>query len=417
MPPNIPIVTPDFLFSSSVKRGNKSNEFDLALSNASTDSKTEEFKLAASPDETPPPPGLAQLKTGEIEDALASALAALLIAPIPTILPIAEDGQTVTPPTTAAAPATPEASSTVGKTDSLAPMLQTLTAATTTDVEQALPLAKSAPPTLPEAKQENITADAPDPKGSTNPSGLPPKSQIVTAAQPVGEKTVSTESTLSNEANPLPKGEVAKVEVSNITVIPGEAPKETNVKKEEGATPQSPSRITESIPARVEANQPVLQTNAHAPDPKGFENPSGLSSPMAQLPEPVRDVVMTIHRLMQVGASEVKMQLQPESLGRVDVQLTYDGGQVRVHLSAENSNTGALLQEHSHTLRAALVEAGVSVGQLTVNVGHGGAQHGRHFAAQQNELSNRYRQRHETQIEPVAAIVTPVKNGRMDIKL
>ena len=57
MPPNVPIVTPDFLFSSSVKRGNKSNEFDLALSNASTDLKAEEFKFAASRDETPPRQG------------------------------------------------------------------------------------------------------------------------------------------------------------------------------------------------------------------------------------------------------------------------------------------------------------------------------------------------------------------------
>jgi len=109
--------------------------------------------------------------------------------------------------------------------------------------------------------------------------------------------------------------------------------------------------------------------------------------------------------------------LQPESLGRVNVQLHYDGGQVRVHLSAENSNTGALLQEHSPTLRAALVEAGVSVGQLTVTVGDGGARHGRRFAAQQNELNNRYRQKRDAQIESTLAIVTSVKNGRMDIKL
>ena len=137
MPPNVPIVTPDFLFSSSVKRGNKSKEFDLALSNASTDSKAEEFKLAASRDETPPPPGLPQLETGEVEDALASALAALLIAPIPMIMPIAEGAP-------AATPVTPEASSTIGKTESLVPTPQTLTASTTTNVNQALPLAESA---------------------------------------------------------------------------------------------------------------------------------------------------------------------------------------------------------------------------------------------------------------------------------
>ena len=424
MPPNVPIVTPDFLFSSSVKRGNKSNEFDLALSNASTDSKAEEFKLAASRDETPPPPGLPQLETGEVEDALASALAALLIAPIPMIMPIAEGAP-------AATPATPEAPSTIGKTESLVPTPQTLTASTTTNVNQALPLAESATSNI-QLQTSNFKLQTTQPpfdfaQGKPNhPSTSlgtslttqPPKQQTIAegAAQPVSETTASTESTTPNEASLLPKEEEAKVEVSNITVVPSEAPKEANV-KEEVATPQSPSRLTESAPARVEANQPILQTNAPAPDPKGFENPSGLPSSLAQLPEPVRPIVMNIQRLTQEGASEVKLQLQPESLGRVDVQLNYDGGQVRVHLSAENSNTGALLQEHSHTLRAALVEAGVSVGQLTVNVGDGQAQHGRHFAAQQNELNNRYRQRHDVQIEPAATIVTPVKNGRMDIKL
>ena len=414
MPPNVPIVTPDFLFSSSVKRGCKSNEFDLVLSNAEIDSKAEE---SISTDD-PTPPALPQLKNDEVEDALVSALATLLIAPIPLMMPVTEDGQTVTPPTTAAAPATPEASSTIGKTESLMPMPQTLTSSTT-DSDQDSPLAE---PTTSNFQLQTSDIQHPTSNFQLQTTQLPqPQTVAEGAAQPVGEVTVSEKVTVSNEASPLPKGEEAKIEIGNTANVPSESPKEASVQKEVKAkkeeAPRPPSRITESAPPRVEANQPALQANAHAPDPKGFENSSGLSSSMTQLPEPARHVVMNIHRLVQVGASEVKLPLQPESLGRVNVQLHYDGGQVRVHLSAENSNTGALLQEHSPTLRAALVEAGVSVGQLTVTVGDGGARHGRRFAAQQNELNNRYRQKRDAQIESTLAIVTSVKNGRMDIKL
>lgn len=100
-------------------------------------------------------------------------------------------------------------------------------------------------------------------------------------------------------------------------------------------------------------------------------SPAGPHPVMAKLPEPLRPVVMTLRNLATEGREEVRLQLQPESLGRVEVRLNYDGAEVRVHLSAETAQTSTLLQSHAPDLRAALVEAGVNVGQLSVAVGDG----------------------------------------------
>lgn len=130
----------------------------------------------------------------------------------------------------------------------------------------------------------------------------------------------------------------------------------------------------DTTPVKAGKTAPVGMTGLPAKpadDSAPAISPAGPRPVMAKLPEPLRPVVMTLRNLAAEGREEVRLQLQPESLGRVEVRLHYDGAEVQVHLSAETAQTSTLLQSHAPDLRAALVEAGVSVGQLSVTVGDG----------------------------------------------
>lgn len=98
------------------------------------------------------------------------------------------------------------------------------------------------------------------------------------------------------------------------------------------------------------------------------------AAPAAHLPEPLRTVMMAVRGAVARGEHEVRLHLQPESLGRVEARLNYSGGEVRVHLSADSPQTSALLQRHVSDLQDALAGAGVAVGQMSVTVGDGRAQ-------------------------------------------
>ncbi len=182
--------------------------------------------------------------------------------------------------------------------------------------------------------------------------------QMQTPAAPMREQAAALNRQL-RDGSGSPTNTTARPETVNHAEKP-----EIAVKVEAGKT----------APVRAEETVPVGATGLPA-------KPAGDSSPaispaepgpvIAKLPEPLRPVVMTLRNLAAEGREEVRLQLQPESLGRVEVRLHYDGAEVRVHLSAETAQTSALLQSHAPDLRSALIEAGVTVGQLSVTVGDG----------------------------------------------
>lgn len=92
-------------------------------------------------------------------------------------------------------------------------------------------------------------------------------------------------------------------------------------------------------------------------------------------------MVERIERLRDAAdASDTRIRLVPEALGRIDVSVKRDGEAVHVHFSAEQAATRAMLQEAQPKLAEAAEARGLKLGQTTIGLGVGGdgaERHGR----------------------------------------
>lgn len=85
-------------------------------------------------------------------------------------------------------------------------------------------------------------------------------------------------------------------------------------------------------------------------------------------PEPVeKQVEVKIFEALEQGESKVELQLTPEHLGTVKVELTRSAdGSLHIVLHAENSQTGSLLEKHSTHLQSLLMTNGQERVQVEV---------------------------------------------------
>ena len=188
------------------------------------------------------------------------------------------------------------------------------------------------------------TERTPPPDAPVEGAALP-----TTPGPPSNKKPLAESAGVVTEVTSRAGGEQARVDRSAVEKL---VRKPTTGKDEPPMPPVSPTP-----PATVEeAAAPVRQAE---------------TTPIARLPEPLRLMVMTVRGAVGRGEHEVRLQLQPESLGRVEAQLRYGDGEVQIHLAADSAQTGALLQSHTSELRAALAGAGLAVGQLLVTVSDG----------------------------------------------
>jgi flagellar hook-length control protein FliK len=123
---------------------------------------------------------------------------------------------------------------------------------------------------------------------------------------------------------------------------------------------------------------------------------------------------MSIGQLTAELGQEVHLQLHPETLGRLDVKLNYEGNQVHVHLAAEVPQTGDMLQQYQGDLRVILAEAGVAVGQLTVSVGNGRAQQDRGFNQEERQSAP---SNTPVKVAPTLARKNDVKTSLVDYRV
>ncbi len=91
----------------------------------------------------------------------------------------------------------------------------------------------------------------------------------------------------------------------------------------------------------------------------------------AQLPEipALHQLVEKISLMKQEGGTEVRLHLQPESLGQVLVQLHFADGDVSVRMLAETTQAQRLIQDHLPQLKATLTAQGLQLNSMAVAVG------------------------------------------------
>jgi len=80
-------------------------------------------------------------------------------------------------------------------------------------------------------------------------------------------------------------------------------------------------------------------------------------------------VVQKARLLVTPGITEMQIQLKPEFLGKLDLSISSENGQVTARFNAENYRVKEVIEANLNQLRDALAEQGVKVDQLQVNVG------------------------------------------------
>jgi len=86
--------------------------------------------------------------------------------------------------------------------------------------------------------------------------------------------------------------------------------------------------------------------------------------------EIIKQVSHALESLTRGGQSTLRLQLNPQDMGRIDLRLTSSMDGLRVWIQADQAQTGRLLESSLNQLKQSLHEAGVQLSQLSVGQGN-----------------------------------------------
>lgn len=150
-----------------------------------------------------------------------------------------------------------------------------------------------------------------------------------------------------------------------------------------GETPQvNPFILEEGNRRKPESFTQVLQTQKHsaqageaatvflAEGAKAGQAATRVESPAAARPGAVfAQVEGSIRWILQTKSQGAELQLHPESLGRMTIQLRVEGQEVHARLWASEPATLAVLQDHKAFLESSLREQGLTLGSFDLQSG------------------------------------------------
>ncbi len=195
--------------------------------------------------------------------------------------------------------------------------------------------------------------------------------------------------------------EPVKIEGFEPTSVPPEELQRTGMAKQEETTLNVVTTVQDTIPKTqttvpVQINVAGIQTfagesrmNAMKADvemvqPKGQAFSTLLNG--LETGKSVTDqVVGKLQVYAETGKHEMELLLKPESLGKINMKLIEEKGQILAKFTAESEQVRAILESNMQLLKDALEKNGLSVQQLSVSVGNGKQE-------QAQEKANRDRQ-------------------------
>ncbi len=220
---------------------------------------------------------------------------------------------------------------------------------------------------LPEAKTPAPTAPQTQPAPHTQASAVPATGQQPPLAKPapavpVAPNGPTAESTSTNQPPAAPQMSAAQ---------PQTRPEFTVAQPQPAAEAVDPP----SVRPQTTVEQPSVQTApATGPVVPAVQTANTAAAPAAapQTPEipALQQIVESVKVIRQHGETEVRLQLRPESLGQVTVQLHMSGSDVSVRLLADTAHAHSLIQENLPQLKAAFAAQGLQVQSLNIDLGH-----------------------------------------------
>lgn len=187
-------------------------------------------------------------------------------------------------------------------------------------------------------------------------------------------------------------------------------------------TARRPSGAADGVELHVSVPVPAGADPAASAAPAEAATPA--SGPAPATPAAVADqivsAVVPLHGRGD-GRHEVTLELRPESLGAIRVELSVEHQTVHLTLHAVEPATAALLDRALPDLRSALADAGLHAGQVGVGAGDGGTGQRRNADdGPPSRAGHRARRTPVTAASSVAAASPPATAhaaGRLDVLL
>ncbi|MBT5413838.1 MAG: hypothetical protein HOK81_04485 [Rhodospirillaceae bacterium] len=133
-------------------------------------------------------------------------------------------------------------------------------------------------------------------------------------------------------------------------------------------------------PTRPAESPPIAATGAGKPDSAIFSDPAAMARPHPATAAVRDQIVVQIVRAAGEGSDRIGVQLNPPTLGRVDIRLEVSGdGRVVATVTADYQSTLDLMQRDARGLERALNDAGLKTdpGGFSFNLRDGGGSDGR----------------------------------------
>jgi len=216
----------------------------------------------------------------------------------------------------------------------------------------------------------------------------------------INETIAALEQIIKNAVAPLP-GTI----LTELTVLSAETktyfPTDTNQLAQTTDTPEQ-STPTATAQAITQPSQPAAPQNDNAPTQQQPQNTFGqnvlikeeteiaqasnttdsvkstakseAASNIARQASPqeiIKQITEHIKTDVKAAINEVKIMLRPESLGELTLKISIERGIVTAHFVAESHRVKEIIESNMGSLKDALAESGVDVGQLDVSVSQG----------------------------------------------
>jgi flagellar hook-length control protein FliK len=142
--------------------------------------------------------------------------------------------------------------------------------------------------------------------------------------------------------------------------------------RDAAASPPPVASHTASAENPAVAQTPSIATpQPSAPPTQVAAPPAPAAPPNPVVTTPIAQVVSVVEplRTQPDGSYRITVDLHPADLGRVQVEMKLDHGEVSLHLQAEHASTSTLLRDALHELRDRLQSTGLRTGGVVVGNG------------------------------------------------
>ena len=189
------------------------------------------------------------------------------------------------------------------------------------------------------------------------PARVPEAKSVAASTPPEAEPIVEGEAPVSRDEPPITARQQTAITVRAFAqaAIASLEPQAKDGRVDTPATEPPTVRGVEGV-ARPEA-QPVLSRESSSVDgaARAASLPDPVEVPVAELG---RFAVRGVRQLLHEGEQRMTLKVMPESLGEVRIEVTRQGGEVQVRMSATTQAVREMLEGQAHTLREALVREG-----------------------------------------------------------